>query len=227
MPLKILHIENNLDLREDWQEVFSEHFSGSDITGKSSAEAAIRSIEDGNIYSVVIVDIGLNGQMDGLDFIRWLRAVISEVRTTPVIVLSIFDYQEDQLRINEEDPNIPIIYKGLNPPETPNFVLRTITRLTADSVFVERQKGAFIIRLQLGWIILNGFNLGLTPTEYKILKKLLEAQSSTPVSKENLAVCAGCAIGSIPVHITSINGRIHEIDTTITIINIMGVGYYI
>jgi len=231
--LNILHIEDDVDYREDWDMVLSEHFPGCVITGKRSAEAAIKLVENSYSPDIIILDIRLSGTMDGVDFLHWLRndhEASSLSSITPVIILSGFDNQFDQVRIHQIDDRVSVLSNSINGPDMPDYVVSLIKGLTSHVVNYPICGENFKDYLQRRSIVLRRNNLGLTPSEYGILQQLLRSHP-TPTSSANLAINLGIAPGSIPVHISAINNKIVDVyenrNQPAQIRNSSGYGYYI
>ena len=71
--------------------------------------------------------------------------------------------------------------------------------------------GHLVIKEESGRAYLLGYDLCLTPTEYKVLRAILEGGRVTLEALIELCDIKSCGRGNIPVHVCAINKKAQEI----------------
>jgi len=212
--IHILHLEDNEQYHRDWYPVLEKHFSGCQITWCDSVKTAKDKIEKGNKFNVILLDIGLGrNKPNGLVFYHWLR--IEKKINTPVLVLSIIEFAEDQEKIDAIDDQTPIANKHSHGPRKSSYVISKINKLTANIFAISKEP----------FIKLNQKYLGLGPKEYRMLKIILRSRDK-PLNTKKLATALVSTSGSIGVNKNTINGKLSAINPDVKII-ILGGAYLI
>jgi PAS domain S-box-containing protein len=110
--LNVLVIDDDKDSRELTTEVLLQQ--GAHVTSASSGIEALEILESGDVpVDLIVSDVGMPG-MDGLEFLRRLRAGTSEWRNVPAIALTAYAGGDDRTRSTAAGYNLHVT-KPLNP----------------------------------------------------------------------------------------------------------------
>ncbi|MGA2191904.1 MAG: response regulator transcription factor [Nitrospirota bacterium] len=227
MAEKVLVVDDEKDLVELLRYNLSkEGFSViSTGNGTEALQLAWKEIPD-----LIVLDIMLPG-MQGLDVLKSLRAK-AETKTTPVILLTAKSEELDKvlgLELGADD----YITKPFSPREVTARVKAVLRRFGAGLKASHDRKiaiGDLVLDLAKHKVFLKGEAVELSPTEFKLLKYLVENQGRV-ISRESLlnnvwGYDSFVEPRTVDVHIRRLRAKIEEDpERPIYIKTIRGVGY--
>ncbi len=98
--LKMLIVEDDFENKNLYRFLFFRSFQ---ITFCSTANEALLSLQE-NFFNIIIIDIGLPGEKNGLDLIREFRKM-PEYANTPIICVTAFVQWKDRQLVLEAGAN--------------------------------------------------------------------------------------------------------------------------
>lgn len=227
---EILVVDDDQDLRTMIRSVF-ESAGYTQVTAAASGEEAL-ALMSKKIPGIIILDVMMPG-MDGWELCRRIR----QDHTFPIIMLTARDEETDKitgLTLGADD----YVTKPFRPLELMARVkaqLRRYTRYNTDGAAAENRIAYRGLELNIDThdCIVNGDSVTLTPTEFDILRYLLEHKGRA-VSSENLFHGVWKddyyvkSSSSITVHIRHLREKLGDnVEKPKYIKTIWGVGYKI
>ena len=194
--------------------------AGHEVVSAGSGSEALRSFP-GAAAEVIIMDIGLPDS-DGRDVCLALRANGVSV---PVLMLTALDEVHDKVAGFESGADDYLT----KPFELPELLAR-VAALGRRSVSQERTNGTPALDASRHAVILGDRSVPLTPTEFRILAKLIGSPGG--IIRRQSLVAAGWPMGA-QVHENTLDSYIRRLrrklaelgDTTESIQTVRGVGY--
>ncbi len=175
MKGKVLIVDDELDIQDVLRFVLED--AGYEVASTGRGDEALE-IAKTWTPDIVILDIGLPG-LSGLDLCPMLVNL-----SIPVLVLSSHD-RDDQiiegLEVGAED----YVSKPFNLKELQLRIEKIIRRTRGGEASQRIIIGALVVDLRRQRLTIEGEEINLTPTEYKIIE-ILAKNAHTPVSSETL-----------------------------------------
>ncbi|MDY0303578.1 MAG: response regulator transcription factor [Sphaerochaeta sp.] len=175
MKTKILIVDDEQDIQDVLRFVLEDAGYEVESTGRGDEALALAKAHQPDL---VILDIGLPG-LSGLDLCPLLVDL-----SIPVIVLSSHD-RDDQiiegLEVGAED----YVSKPFNLKELLLRIEKIIRRTRGGEAAQLITIGSLVVDLRRQQLSIDGVEINLTPTEYKIIE-ILAKHAHTPVSSETL-----------------------------------------
>lgn len=198
---------------------------GYDVTETASGQGALEAMKQGH-FDLVLMDIMMPG-MDGIETTIQLR----KFSNVPVIFLTAKSEDMDKvlgLNIGADD----YVTKPFNPMELLARVKAQLRRYTTlnGTTSVTMSVGGLLLDDDAKKVTLFGEALSLTPTEYDILKVLMQSPGKVFSSKELYQMIRNedpfGAEASIPVHIRHLREKIEPDPTNPRLLKVVwGKGY--
>lgn len=135
---------------------------------------ALKYFDDGNIYDLLLLDIGLPG-LDGFSFLKWLK--INQIGSPVIIISASNDPDIAELSIQRgangfihKSEDVNTIIQGIKQVKKGNiFTSNTVSTKTTNS----HEKSSS-----------NAENLGITPRQYSILQLLENGDSNKEIARK-------------------------------------------
>lgn len=212
------------------------HRSGHDITTVKSGEEALDTLRD-TPFDLVVLDLKLGGKVDG---IKVLEAIRWRWPETSVIIFTAHGSLETAVQAIDQGIE-KYIQKPLSPQELRKAVEDVLEqrRLTRKSAQDERhqilRKGPFEVDEGLHRVTLDGSELELTPSEFKLIVHLLRNDDRVISPDELVEVVRGYHADDVIEARQIIKWYIHRLRQKVErdsshpeyILNARGVGYRI
>lgn len=214
----ILILEDDLSLNETISNALQ--IEGYRVQGADNCQAG-KELAANNTFDLAILDVNLPDG-DGFQFCRWLKARCS----IPVLFLSAMDLEDDMLE-GYESGAVDYITK----PFSLKILLKKIHLiLEQKSENTNIYDDGFLkIDFNLGTVQILKRDCSLTPTEYKILKKLIERKGQLMTYSVLLDALWSEGVQFMDRHALAVNiNRLRkkiEIDGHSYISNVYGMGY--
>lgn len=220
-PLQCLLVEDQVRVVRFITQGLEE--AGHTVTSARQGEEAL-DLTLSRTFSVVILDIGLAGQVDGFEVVRRLRA---RDDTTPVLMLTARHETEDIVRALDLGAD-DFMSKPFDFREFESR-LRSLVRRTQTAESTTLRIGGVEIDPVRESALVDGTPLSLTPIEFRLLRTLAE-ESEQPVSRKTLhervwglAFDPGTRV--IDVHISNLRKKIRGADSHVRITTERGIGF--
>ena len=163
---RVLIVDDDQALRHFLRIALSAH--GYSIVESGTAAAAMDAVVHGR-PDVIVLDLGLPDR-DGVDVIRSLR----EWTQTPIVVLSVRDQEEEKIAALEAGAD-DYLTKPFSVGELRARLRAVLRRAGNPNSGVPFRTGDLEVDLTRRIVKLEGTVLSLTPTEYDLLKALVQA----------------------------------------------------
>jgi two-component system KDP operon response regulator KdpE len=207
--------------------------AGHQVTVATSGEAALELLRD-NIFDLAIVDLQLGTRIDGL---RVLEGIRWRWPQTAVIILTAHGSLDSAVAAIREGVD-GYLLKPVEAGEVLNAAREAIARRQALAQPPEepanvRRHGAIVIYIDKRQVTANGQNIDLTPTEFSLLRHLVENAHRVVPPKELVPAIRGFEADYQHEARQIIKWYIHRLRAKIEpdpaephyILNVRGVGY--
>jgi two-component system, OmpR family, KDP operon response regulator KdpE len=187
--------------------------------GAEAIQAVLESRPD-----IIILDLGLP-DMDGIEITRKLR----EWSQTPIIILSVREAEQDKIAALDAGAD-DYLTKPFGTGELMARMRVVIRRLSSKTDEPVLQEGGLLMDLARRLVTVDGTEVALTPTEYDILRLLLQNAGKVLTHHQLLRQVWGTAYESemhlLRVNISNLRGKLEPDPSRPTYIHTEpGVGY--
>jgi two-component system KDP operon response regulator KdpE len=182
MSLHVLLVEDDRQLRHTLQDALQTH--GYDVTGSAScadAQAVLKHHPQG--VDLIILDLGLP-DADGSELLRWIR----QDRQTPIVVISARHDDHGKVRLLDLGADDYLV-KPFNVQELLARMRVSLRHrgLKVDTPVLQYINGPLEVDVERHRVMLHGVPVHLTPTEFRLLARLVR-QAGQVVTHRQLLV---------------------------------------
>jgi two-component system, OmpR family, response regulator MprA len=195
------------------------------VTAREAGEAFGR-LEDSGRVDLIVLDVMMPG-MDGVTLCRLLRDRVS----TPLLMLTARDAVADRIAGLEAGAD-DYLQKPFDLDELVArlLALRRRAKQSQTPEQAERQYGDLTLDSRTWSVKRGGRNLGLTPTEFRLLELLIQSPESVLKREDLMRVIWGenwveADSGTLEVHIANLRQKLERGGARRLIHTIRGVGY--
>ena len=219
--LKLLLIEDEPRVARFITQGLSE--SGHSVVSASDGEAGL-ALADSDRFSVIILDVGLPGRLDGFDVAKRLRAKHQDV---PIMMLTARDSTEDVIRGLDLGADDYVT----KPFDFLQFEarLRAMARRSDAGTNGAVHFGPIELDVLRGSVLQDGVPIALTPTEFRLLGVLIDNADRTVTRAELLEVVWGLDFDPgtrlIDVHMANLRRKLRRNGHRPLIVTERGVGF--